>query len=64
MSDIEPGTLQSKLDTIGTDESVPNSEVSSNQGLVSTQNCLKHESCLWSCPQFRGVLIDEFHTLL
>ena len=41
----------------GTDENVLFVEVSSIQGLVSTQMCDLGQmkmSCLWRCPQFRG----------
>ena len=39
---------------------------SSFQGLLSTQTRhLGHTkvSCLWRCPQFRGVLIEELHCI-
>ena len=51
----------------GTDENVLFVEVSSIQGLVSTQMCDLGQmkmSCLWRCPQFRGVLIERFHFIL
>ena len=43
----------SKPDTIGTDQSVLNIEVSSFQGLLRQMSTEK-VSCLWRCPQFRG----------
>ena len=44
----------STLDTI-------NREVSSFQGTQMMYLGLRKVSCLWRCPQFRGVLIEEFH---
>ena len=41
-----------------------NMSVSSCQGFLNTQMMylgLRKVSCLWRCPQFRGVLIEGFH---
>ena len=56
----------SNPDTIGPEESVLIREVSSFQGLKSTQTWhlgRKKVSCLERCPYFRGVLIEGFHCI-
>ena len=56
----------SKTDTVRTDESVLNSEVSSVGVMEHTNVSFGAEKgvlCLWRCPQFRGVHMEGSHCI-